>query len=128
MFVRSSSRLLRYLAEVLASDRWIDVKKISCEYSLLCKSTKIVVFCVIVRPARSLSRPSTALHNFLRISSYRNIFLHHSTVVVCHTMIQFGVDKQYNCRIAMYKCFCCYCKQTNIASNVVSCDVNWKGR
>ena len=31
---------------------------------------------------------------------YRNIFLHHSTVVVSHTLKQFGVDKQHICRIA----------------------------
>ena len=30
----------------------------------------------------------------MRISTYGNIFLHHSTVVVSHTLKQFGVDKQ----------------------------------
>ena len=34
----------------------------------------------------------TELNNFFRISTYRNIFLHH-TAVVNHTLIQFGVDK-----------------------------------
>ena len=37
---------------------------------------------------------------FWRISTYRNIFLHHSTVVVSHILKQFGVDKQHNCRKA----------------------------
>ena len=32
----------------------------------------------------------TELNNFWRISTYRNIFLHQSTAVVSHTLIQFG--------------------------------------
>ena len=72
--------------------RYIHVKKINCEYRILCKPTKIVVFCVRVQPARSriglyLYSNLSELNNFWRIITYRNIFLHHSTAVVSHTLI-----------------------------------------
>ena len=62
--------------------------------------TKIIVF------ALEFDRPDfgvglylysnlTELNNFWRISTYRNIFLHHSTAVVSRTLIQFEEDKQH---------------------------------
>ena len=37
----------------------------------------------------------TEFNNFWTISRYRNIFLHHNTAVVSHTLIEFGVNKQH---------------------------------
>ena len=57
-----------------------------------------------VWPARFRSRPiliqqSHQIKQFLEDNftqrKYRNIFLHHSTAVVSHTLIQFGVNKQH---------------------------------